>query len=119
MRHFVFLSAILFLVTACVQQPLQTYALQCVSGSAQWRPLTLDFASPSVGGHPAVITDDAVRWQTVSRNGFRGATQTLYGLDRSSGTVTVENIYTDPNGNRAAEPTNRYTGECYARHRPL
>jgi len=81
--------------------------------------MTLDSASASVGGHPASITDDAVRWQTVSRNGFRGATQTLYGLDRSSGTVTVENIYTDPNGNRAAEPTNRYAGECYARHRPF
>lgn len=117
MRHPVFLFAVL-LTAGCVEPP-KTVALQCITGSAAWSPVTLDFSSPSVGGHPAVITDDAVRWQTVTRNGFGGATQTHYGLDRNSGTVAVENIYTDPNGIRAAEPTNRYSGECYVRHRPL
>src|SRR5262249_22159438 len=104
MRHPYFLFAV-FLTTGCVQPPT-SLALQCVSGSAQWHPLTLDFASLSVGGHPAVITDDAVNWQTITRNGFGGATQTHYGLDRNSSTVRTENTYTDPKGNRAVEPKN-------------
>jgi hypothetical protein len=119
MRHFVFLFAASLLATACVQQPPQTLALQCISGSAQWSPMTLDFENRSVGGHPAVITDDAIRWETVSRNGFGGATHTQYGISRSSGAVTAEGVYVDRNGIRAIEPTNRYSGECYARHRPL
>ena len=81
--------------------------------------MTLDSASASVGGHPAIVTQDAIRWQSVTRNGFGGATHTQYGISRNSGTVTVESIYVDPRGNRAVEPTNHYTGECYVRHRPL
>ena len=76
----------------------------------------MDFAGPSVGGHPASVTNDDVRWETMTRNGFGGATHTSYGINRSSGLVTVENIYVDSNGIRAVEPTNHYTGECYVRH---
>jgi hypothetical protein len=39
-------------------------------------------------------------------------------MNRSSGTVTVDNIYVDSHGNKATEP-NRYVGECYAGHRPF
>jgi hypothetical protein len=117
-KPFPFLFAVLFVATACAEPP-QSLALQCITGSAEWNPLVVDFASLSVGGHPASITNDTIRWETQTRNGFGGATHTLYGIDRGSGMVTVENIYTDPRGNRAAEPTNHYTGECYVRHRPF
>lgn len=118
MRYFFFLFAVVLCTTGCVQAP-KTLALQCISGSAEWTPITLDFAHPVVGGNPAVITDDAIHWESLTRNGFGGATHTQYGINRNSGTVTVENIYVDPTGIRAAEPTNRYTGECYVRHRPF
>ena len=88
MRYFIFLFAVALFTTGCVQAP-KTLAIQCITGSAQWTPITLDFAHPVVGGNPAVITDDA-----------------------------VESVYLDPRGNRAIEP-GRYTGECYVRNRPF
>lgn len=117
MRHPVFLLAVVFSMAACVPQP-ESLALQCITGSAEWAPITLDLAHHAVGGSPAVITNDAIRWETITRNGFGGATHTQYGIDRASGAVAVESIYVDPRGNRAIEP-GRYTGECYVRHRPL
>jgi hypothetical protein len=118
MRHVVFLLAVIFPMTGCVPPP-QSLALQCVSGSAKWDPIVLDLAHPRVGGNPAVISDDAIRWQSTTRNGFGGATHTQYGISRSSGVVTVENTYVDASGISAVEPTNRYAGECYVRHRPF
>lgn len=79
----------------------------------------LDFANSRIGEHPATITQSQVRWQTVIRNGFGGATHTQYGINRDSGLVTVDNVYVDPQGNRAIEPTNHYVGECYAKRRPF
>jgi hypothetical protein len=106
------------LITACAQPP-ESLALQCITGSAEWSPLVLDFANSRMGENPATITDSQIRWQTVTPNGFGGATHTQYGINRNSGMVTVDNIYVDPHGNRSIEPTNRYSGECYARHRPF
>jgi hypothetical protein len=117
MRYFIFLFAVALFTTGCVQAP-KTLAIQCITGSAQWTPITLDFAHPVVGGNPAVITDDAIRWESLTRNGFGGATLTHYGIDRASGRVAVESVYLDPRGNRAVEP-GRYTGECYVRNRPF
>lgn len=71
-----------------------------------------------VGGNPAAVSNDAIRWGSITRNGFGGATHTQYGIDRSSGMVTVESVYVDASGNRAIEP-GRYTGECYDRRRPF
>jgi hypothetical protein len=112
----VFLIAVAILSTAACQPPVETLALQCITGSAVWNPLVLDPTQPSIGGHSAVVTDSDIGWQTITRNGFGGATHTQYELSRASGTVTVENIYVDPKGNRATQPV-RYAGECFARHR--
>jgi len=115
MKYFFFSFAVVLCATGCVQPP-KTIALQCITGSAEWNPITLDFEHPMVGGNPAVITNDAIRWESVTRNGFGGATLTHYGIDRASGAVAVESTYVDPRGNRAIEP-GRYAGECYVRHR--
>jgi hypothetical protein len=117
-----FLFIAIFSTAACATRPPETLALQCITGSAaitgaaDWSPLVVDSASSSIGGHPATITDDAIRWEIISRNGFGGATHTQYDIDRSSGTVTADSTYVNPRGNRAAE-TGRYAGECYPRHR--
>ena len=111
-----FLAA--FCVAACAIPPSETVALQCITGSAEWSPLVLDFAQSRVGSNPATITESQIRWETINRNGFGGAAYTQYAIDRSSGTVTVDNTYVDSHGNRATA-RNRYVGECYPRHRPL
>jgi hypothetical protein len=77
--------------------------------------MVVDSANSSIGGHAATITDNTIGWETISRNGFGGATHTQYGIDRNSGTVTADNTYVNPRGNRAV--SGHYTGECYARHR--
>ena len=111
------LVAVIFSTVAC-QPPAETLALQCMTGSAEWSPIVLDLTHPSVGGHPAAVTDSDIRWETITRNGFGGATHTQYEMSRISGAVTVENIYVDPKGNRIATP-GRYTGECYVTNRGL
>ncbi|HJT43701.1 MAG TPA: hypothetical protein VJ750_09395 [Rhizomicrobium sp.] len=78
----------------------------------------LDFVHSRIGENPATITQSQIRWQTVYRNGFGGATHTQYGINRNSGLVTVDNIYVDSRGNRATAP-NRYVGECYVKHHPF
>jgi hypothetical protein len=107
-----------FLSTAACTPPPESLSLQCITGAAEWTPILLDLAHPSVGGSPAMVTDGEIRWESISRNGFGGATHTQYGIDRASGIVTVESVYWDPRGNKAIEP-GRYTGECYVRHRSL
>lgn len=116
LRAVAFLAA--FSAAACTTPPPETLALQCITGSAEWSPLALDFAHSRIGEHPATITQSQIRWQTVNRNGFGGETHTQYGINRNSGLVTVDNIYVDSRGNRAIAP-NRYVGECYAKHRPF
>ncbi|HET7085535.1 MAG TPA: hypothetical protein VFI23_12240 [Rhizomicrobium sp.] len=89
-----------------------------MTGSAVWHPITLDSVHSLVGGHPATITDNDIQWESMTANGFGGATRTRYLLDRNSGRVAVGSVYTDPKGNSTPEPGN-YTGECYVSHRPF
>lgn len=117
-----FLFVAIFSTAACATLPPETLALQCVTGptaipgSAAWSPMVVDSASSSVGGHPATITNDAIRWEVISRNGFGGATHTQYDMDRSSGTVTADSTYVNARGNRSAE-SDRYVGKCYPKRR--
>jgi hypothetical protein len=111
-----FFLLLVFLVPAACVPPPESLALQCITGSAEWTPIVLDLAHPSVGGNPATVTEHDIRWESTTRNGFGGVTHTRYGIDRASGTVAVESIYVDPHGNTAMEP-GRYSGECYVRHR--
>ena len=113
-KAFLFLA--IFCAAACTTPPPDSLTFQCVTGAAEWNPITLDFVHRVIGGNPAVITDSEIRWESISRNGFGGATHTQYEIKRGSGTVTVENFYMDPRGNRTIEP-GRYVGECYVRHR--
>src|SRR5260370_38009593 len=108
LKAFLFLGV--FSLAACTTQPPETLALQCITGSAEWSPIVLDLAHPLVGGNPAIVTDSEIRWDSITRNGFGGATHTQYGVNRNSGMVTVDNIYVDPRGNKAIEP-DRYVGE--------
>jgi hypothetical protein len=108
----------IFSTAGCATRPPETtLALQCITGSAAWSPMVVDSASSSIGGHPANITNDAIRWEVMTRNGFGGATHTQYDIDRNSGAVTADNTYVNPKGNRLA--SGHYAGECYARHRAL
>jgi hypothetical protein len=109
---------LIFSMAACTPQPPETVALQCITGAAEWNPIEVDLAHPQIGGNPATVTDSEIRWDSITRNGFGGATHTQYGINRHSGLVTVDNTYVDPRGIRALEP-DRYAGECYARHRPF
>jgi hypothetical protein len=77
--------------------------------------MAVDTANSSIGGHAATITDGAIGWETIMRNGFGGATHTQYEIDRNSGAVTANNTYVNPRGNRTA--SGHYAGECYGRHR--
>jgi hypothetical protein len=71
--------------------------------------MVVDTGNSSIGGHAATITDGAIGWETISRNGFGGATHTQYELDRNSGTVTADNSYVNSRGNRAV--SGHYAGE--------
>jgi hypothetical protein len=77
--------------------------------------MVVDKANSSIGGHPATITNSAIGWETITRNGFGGATHTQYAIDRNSGVVTANNTYVNPRGTRAV--SGHYAGECYPRHR--
>jgi hypothetical protein len=77
--------------------------------------MVVDSANSSIGGHAATITDSAIGWEIITRNGFGGATHTQYEIDRNSGTVTANNTYVNPRGYRAV--SGHYAGECYVRHR--
>jgi hypothetical protein len=111
-----FLFLVVFCAAACTTPPPKIVTVQCITGAAAWSPIALDFEHRVIGGKPAIITDNEIRWETILKNGFGGATHSQYEIKRDSGTVTVENFYIDPRGNRTVEP-GRYVGECYIRHR--
>jgi hypothetical protein len=115
----VLLVAAALCAAACTTVPeTKTLALQCVTGSAQWSPIAVDLTHSLINGNPAIVTASEIQWETTTRNWSGGATQTKYQVNRSQGTITVDNFYVGPNGNGAAE-TNHYAGECHARYQPL
>lgn len=118
-RAWPFLSVAIFSTAACsTQPPNETLAVQCITGMAQWRPIVLNLANPQIDGNPATVTNAEIRWETIHTNSFGGALHTRYVINRSDGTVTVENTYVNSNGSRGAQP-NQYTGHCFVRPSPF